>query len=172
MSQTNIMSGFSTISIYILNHSALLPECPPSSLCQKTGLNFISLFTITRCRSSRRISEIHEELPLDSSPVPMQEQHSWDDYDLPLCSKDLSVFLSDEEVDDHFSSIANDHDSSSHLSTTPTEFSNLDYSSALSKVIKHSVPTLQFPQLEPKTSARILTSEENRRILREKEKEN
>ena len=164
------MSGFSTISIYILNHSALLPECPPSSLCQKTGLNFILLFTITRCRSSRRISEIHEELPLDSSPVPMQEQHSWDDYDLPLCSKDLSVFLSDEEVDDHFSSIANDHDSSSHLSTTPTEFSNLDYFSALSKVIKHSVPTLQFPQLEPKTSARILTSEENRRILRKKKK--
>ena len=74
-------------------------------------------------------------------------------------------------MDDHFSSIANDHDSSSHLSTTPTEFSNLDYFSALSKVIKHSVPTLQFPQLEPKTSARILTSEENRRILREKEKE-
>ena len=74
-------------------------------------------------------------------------------------------------MDDHFSSIANDHDSCSHLSTTPTEFSNLDYFSALSKVIKHSVPTLQFPQLEPKTSARILTSEENRRILREKEKE-
>ena len=92
MSQTNIMSGFSTTSIYPLNCSALLPECPPSSLCQRTGLNFISLFTPTLCRSSRRISEIHEELPLESSPVLMQEQHSWHDYDLPLCSKDLSVF--------------------------------------------------------------------------------
>ena len=89
------MSGFSTTSIYPLNCSALLPEHPPSSLCQRSGLNFIPLFTITRCRTSRRISEIHEELPLESSPVPMQEQHSWDDYDLPLCSKDLFVFLSD-----------------------------------------------------------------------------
>ena len=63
------MSGFSTTSIYPLNCSALLPECPPSSLCQRTGLNFIPLFTPTCYRSSRRISEIHEELPLESSPV-------------------------------------------------------------------------------------------------------
>ena len=54
-------------------------------------------------------------------------------------------------------------------SSTPNPLPNLEYTSVLSGVIDHRNPVIQCPQIEPKSSARVLTSEENRKMLLEKE---
>ena len=46
----------------------------------------------------------------------------------------------------------------------------LGHKSMISKLIDHSVPSIKMPQLEPKSSARVLTSNENRRQIMEKER--
>ena len=46
----------------------------------------------------------------------------------------------------------------------------LGHKSMISKLIDHSAPSIKMPQLEPKSSARVLTSNENRRQIMEKER--
>ena len=47
----------------------------------------------------------------------------------------------------------------------------LGYTSMLSKVIDYQIPSIKYPEKEPKSSARVLTSEENRKKILDKEKE-
>ena len=55
--------------------------------------------------------------------------------------------------------------------SSPMQSVCLQHSSTLSRRIEHQPPCIQYPAMKPKTSARVLTSEENRKMLMVKEKE-
>ena len=52
----------------------------------------------------------------------------------------------------------------------PNDVATLHRPTLLSKLLSHSMPNLQPPAIQPKTSARVLTSTENLRILEEKKR--
>lgn len=75
---TNIVSGFRITGIYPTNRYQVIPKCPskPSSLCERTGLKFIPLFTpvhqLSPLHYSSRIT-VHKN---QSSVSPMYSVHS------------------------------------------------------------------------------------------------
>ena len=180
----------------------MLPESPPqSSICQRTGLDFIPLFSPAPgrpLRESTRAPETptqssgeHEDVSFESLP----ELSYSDDESCESCEPipNKEIFTSDEialfekRLEEGFDL---DHDNrynlwlslrqknaitdSFHVALLFPVLSSpcktLGHKSMISKLIDHSVPSIKMPQLEPKSSARVLTSNENRRQIMEKER--
>ena len=67
MTMTNIIGGFKVTGIFPFNRDALLPSSPvPNSLCQRTGLKFIPLFSPASCRPIRESIKVLDT-PQESS---------------------------------------------------------------------------------------------------------
>lgn len=210
MSMVNVIQGFSTTGIYPLNSAKLLPASPPhNSICQRTGLEFIPLFSPVPSRPLRESTRAPETPQKESPREPIDL--SFESLPRLSCSRCSSVSSSvsiesvqsvpekqftKEEValfekrlkegfDLHHDSRYNLWLSSrqgnhiadkSCVALLPPVLSSygapckaLAHKSTISKLIDHSVPAIQLPEIGPKSSARVLTSDENRRKIMEKE---
>ena len=207
MSMSNILGGFKNTGVYPFNRGALLSQSPVQpSLSQRTGLNYIPLFSPVPSRPVRALTSVpeistgvddntQEELGTQTKflevmpPVPFtpeeislferrfEEGYNFYDsrYDLWLSLNHESATICNPNSEnpphlsfDSYSTPPLPHSATcwSPEHSPPMQSVCLQHSSTLSRMIEQ-----QPPAMKPKTSARVLTSEENCKMLMVKEKE-
>ena len=159
MSMSSVIAGFRTTGVYPFNRHALQPatDTPtsfnPASLCDRTGLKFIPLYSPARQRACG----------VTSSPCTNDAQ-----------STEYQLFLDNDESRPATPSSVNlPLSSPSSLRDRQHEhLPQLKHMTMLSKSFS-SLPTvsaLKYCEIEPKSSARVLTSTENLRNMEEKQR--
>ena len=205
MSMKNITSGFKTTGIYPFNPRALQPEVEkvsplfnPASLCEKTGINYIPLYSPHRkFRHSDHRHTIPNNKSVDSLPespifspkstIPVVPR-SLDDSsfgDICNCSKtsftleEIAIYQRrfDEGYDipdERYELWLKQNKPTHHMKeSTPLEDSNdiihLSYRSTFSTFLKKKVPEVKVPnRTATKATSRVLTSAQNRKNMEEK----
>ena len=148
MSMSSVIGGFRTTGVYLFDRHALQPATNtptrfnPASLCNRTGLKFIPLYSPARQRTCGVTSS--PCVPL-SSPSTNDAQSTDNDESRP-------VTPSRESQHQHLPQLKRMTMLSKSLSSLPT------------------VSALKYYEIEPKSSARVLTSTENLRNMEEKQR--
>ena len=196
----NIVAGFRTTGVYPCDRTALRQVKPPSfdpaKLGEKMGLKFIPLyspfhpphqhthrsprFTDEMIRFQQRFEEgydlVHDEAynqwvqlyhpSHQSSPISPPDRasvaahlHFEQSFDDPLENESTSALSTTTESYQR------------HTSPSSDKSNILSHSSVLSKFLTNAAPEICMPAARPKTSARVLTSLENIKIMEEKERQ-
>ena len=158
MTTHNITTGFQITGVYPVNREAIIPgvELSPKIECLKktVGISFIPLYSPFKKKTTSSVIEFTEKELLR-----FQRRYE-EGYDLTTDTKYnkwLEMYHSGSKDSAQISS--HEEDDSIRV-LTPTTI--------LGRVISEQ-QTVKIPATEPKISARVLTSEENRRMLMEKE---
>ena len=171
MTMQNISTSFRVTGVFPVNREAVLP---PTSLpspkllhLKKNGVSFIPLYSPLPKRKSCSVTDFTPE------EMALFEKRYNEGYDLTSESRYnlwLEMYHSSQPIctDTHIVSESTPVDVHDYTNNdTPSMVSVLP-SSVLEKVISQQ-PVVKMPTKESKSSARILTSEENRKILKGKE---
>ena len=175
MTPLNIVAGFKVTGVYPIDRYRLLPKSPskPPTICERTGLKFIPLFT--PLRQSIRSSE-HTLAPLtplysDSTQeesVSESENDLLSSLDRPFTHKEVALFARRKEEG---YDITTDERYNLWLSLQVCGKSTVPQPSshtAVSKVLATIPPVTKNPTFLPKSTARVITSEECRYEINEK----
>ena len=203
MTMKNIIGGFKTTGIYPFNPDELMPEKPsspysPSSLCERTGLKYIPLFSPAMSRYRRAYRSQPEspdlpptpELPPSNSPIsdsppphllPIDSQLSHLPPPLPInFSREECICFQrrkdegyDLPGDKRYQLWLKQH--IRHSTPLTEELScessiHLPRASAMSTLLSEKTREIKLPKMNQNTSARVLTSAQNLRLLEEKKK--
>ena len=183
MSMQNIVGGFRTTGVYPFNRSALsLPkESKRVSLAERTGLQFIPLYSPARQKRAQVpvVSFSIEEMARfqrrfeEGYDIPDEQYQKWVTMYHPESVSDGPHLPGTPEESDLSDSPCLQLDDSLPLPSTPEGDKDtcmiLPHTSVLSKLLDHHIPTVKYPDVKQKSSARVLTSLENRLLLEEKE---
>lgn len=179
MTPQNIMSGFKVTGVYPVDRYKVLPNSPPKppTLCERTGLKFIPLLTPLHNRTPRT--------SIVTSPVASVSQSdgsiSDDSMDCPpgnagytRLGKPDSEQFSEAEVmlytkrKEEGYDITTDKRYNLWLSLQSEQPVLPQPISRLSKVISSLPPVTKKPTFVPRSTARVVTSEECRKEINEK----
>ena len=171
MTPQNIMAGFKVTGVYPVDRYKVLPKSPPKppTLCERTGLKFIPLLTPLHNRTPRTFlltsvasvsqsdgSISDNSLDYDSETAP--DQFSQTEITLFSKRKEEGYNITTDERYNRWISLQ------SQQPVLPQPSSTM-----LSKVISSLPPVTRKPTFVPRSTARVVTSEECRRELNEKE---
>ena len=158
MTTHNITTGFRITGVYPVNREAIIPgvELSPKieRLKKTVGISFIPLYSPFQKKTTSSVIEFTEEELLRFQ---MRYEEGYDLTTDTKYNKWLEMYHSGSKDS---AQISSDEEDNSIRVLTPT--------TVLGRVISEQ-PTVKIPATEPKTSARVLTSEESRRMLMEKE---
>ena len=153
MTMQNIITSFRITGLYPVDRNSVIQSSIPPKLVaedvkKKTGISFVPLYTqspsVKRC-STLNLSFSEEEM--------FRYQRRYEEgYDI----------TSDEKYNKWVKMYHPDH--------SVQDIAVLPNTTVLSKLIVNNEPKIKLPQKETRTTARILTSEESYKILKEKEK--
>ena len=180
MTPHNIMKGFEVTGIYPVDRFKVLPKCSPKPLAmsERTGLKFIPLFTPLRTSlsTSDRIP-----LPGDDSFQSTEFNYNPDHTLLSLppswesspCSLDMS--FTDEELikfqrrKEERYDIKTDKRYNHWLSLESKENAVVKVppvQTTIARILATSMPpSIKYPNMQPKSSARVLTNDECRKAI-------
>jgi hypothetical protein len=185
MTPENIMAGFRVTGVYPTDRYKVLPisSPKPSTLCERTGLKFIPLFTPLHSRTPRTSfapspslisDESMADNTLESFPSPIADSPSSQDLQCPFSDHEIMLFSKRKEEG---YDIKTDQRYNTWLSLQATaeepvlpKPSSSSCHSVLSKVLATIPPVTKKPTFTPKSTARIITSEECRHEINEKER--
>jgi len=197
----NIVAGFRTTGVYPCDRTVLRQVKPPSfdpaKLGEKMGLKFIPLYS--PFHPPRQ--QTHRSPRFTDEEMVRFQQRFEEGYDLvhdeaynqwvqlyhpshqssPISPPDRASVAAHLHFEQSFDDPLED-ESTSALSTTTESYqrhtspssdksSILSHSSVLSKFLTNAAPEICMPAARPKTSARVLTSLENIKIMEEKERQ-
>ena len=195
-----ISTGFKVTGIYPTDCYRVLPKSPPRppTLCERTGVKFIPLFTPLRCSScsltptsySRKIHIYYDDslqgdksMSANSTDDSLPSEPSVQSSTLPCPvfeNSCLHVLFTQEEVirfkkcKEEGCDITTDGRYNFWLSLQAKKSVVMlqpPVQSVVSKVLRSASepPTIKYPDIMPNSSARVLTSEESRQELNEKQ---
>ena len=180
MTMHNVITGFRVTGVYPVNREVIVsPSTPhkviPDDLRKKTGVSFVPLYACSPVVSKKvNHSLLDASCTFSADELKHFQQRYEEGYDVE-CDERYNQWLEMYHPTVHPSS---ENDPSVDLSCTVTsEEMPADSdtcivtvpSTIMSKWIKEQ-PCIKIPHKEAKTSARILTSEESRKLLEEKER--
>ena len=172
MTPQNITSGFKVTGVYPVDRYKVLPKSPPKppTLCERTGLKFIPLLTPLHNRTPRTslvtsVASVSQSdgsisdnsLDYDSETAP--DQFSQTEITLFSKRKEEGYNITTDERYNRWLSLQ------SQQPVLPQPSSTM-----LSKVISSLPPVTRKPTFVPRSTARVVTSEECRREINEKER--
>ena len=184
---SNVIAGFEITGVFPFNRYAFrAPDKSPKqkSLAERTGLKFIPMLTPVPSKRRSKTST-----PKFTAEEILRYQKRLDEgYDLDIDQRYLQwkrIYHPDYTTSSSPPPTLQLSPESSTPPTPPPERVNLEdipenqnlndvatlrRPTLLSKLLSRSMPNLQPPTIKPKTSARVLTSAENLRILEEKKR--
>ncbi len=198
MSMTNAITGFRITGIFPFNRYALRPrkdhlqQPKQRSLAEQTGLKYIPLFTPARTRRQSRVATpSFSEPEVARFQVRFEEGYDLDDPRYTLWKKMYHPVTTSPEIASSrlpYPSPSPPPPSPGQLNLSECESPCSDANrsltpekeevgvrvltrpTVLSKFLSHPAPQLKQPAKNPKSSARVLTSAENIRILEDKQR--
>jgi hypothetical protein len=164
MSQTNIVAGFRVTGVYPVDRYKILTKrkSQPSTICQKTGLKFIPLITPIR-RKSKFSPVISSSTSLCSDSDSTSDQQ-------PFTNEEIELFTRRKEegydiLTDSTYNLWKSLQDKEEIINPPQP------NTALNKVLgAQPPPTIKNPSFLSKTTSCVVTSEECRQNIMEKEK--
>ncbi len=167
MIPNNIMAGFRVTGVFPTDKYKILPKSPPKppTICERTGLRFIPLFTPLR-----------RSIPLSQSPINIDSFDLSSDIDSEnenenecgsspeFTNDEISIYIKRKEEG---YDLTNDCRYNLWLSLQ----TNLVHHSSVSKILGTLPPIKKYPSFLPKSTARVVTSEECRYEINEKARE-
>ena len=163
MIPANIIAGFNVTGVFPVDRFKILPKTPTKapSICERTGLKFIPLFTPIHRRS------VCLQPSPSLSPLFINEI-SYNEEDEPLFP-DEEVMLYTKRMQEGYD-ITTDERYNNWLSQQACKPLVNKPNTVLTKVLAKIPPVKTNPTFHPKTTARVLTSEECRKQINEKDR--
>ncbi len=159
----NIMAGFRVTGVFPTDRYKLLPKSPPKppTLCERTGLRFIPLFT--PLRHSTQLSEQSVTPVSFNNDCSSDSENELSSYHQPSFTDEETAIFSKRKEEGY--DIKTDSRYNLWLSI---QIDIPQYHSSVSKLLATLPPVKKNPSFLPKSSARVITSEECRNQINEK----
>ena len=162
MTPLNIVAGFKVTGVYPTDRYRILPKSPPKTptICERTGLKFIPLFTpVRQSMQSSKYTLSYKESVSESEDLSLNQPFTYEEEVLFARRKEEGYDLTTDERYNLWLSLQvcekNEEPQPSSCTAVP-------------KVLATIPPITKNPSFMPKSTARVITSEECRYEINEK----